>query len=360
MIDNPGVVEQILDLARWAPSGDNTQPWRFEVLSDSRFVVHGSDTRRHVVYDLDGRPSQMALGALLETLTIAASGLGMRAAIKRRYDLPEDRPTFDVELAADPGAVRSPLFHAIPLRSVQRRSYSMRPLTLDEKASLEAALPAGYRLPWFEGAARRWQVASLLFASAKIRLTIEEAWRVHREVIAWKRRYSRDRVPDQALGVDNLSLAMMRWGLQEWKRVEFLNRYMAGTWLPRVQMDLLPAFRCAAHFAIVADSEPIDIDGHVEAGRAMQRVWLAATMLGLQHQPEVTPLIFARFVRNGVAFTTSHAATELATRVSAQACEVIGNDLSRVVWLGRIGQAPFAQARSLRRWRHELTIPRRP
>jgi len=167
-------------------------------------------------------------------------------------------------------------------------------------------------------------------------------------------------VPDQALGVDNLSLAMMRWGLQEWKRVEFLNRYMAGTWLPRVQMDLLPAFRCAAHFAIVADVEPVDIDGHVEAGRAMQRVWLAATMLGLQHQPEVTPLIFARYVRNGLPFTASQAGIALATRVSARACEIIGNDLPHVVWLGRIGHAPFAQARSLRHWRHELTITRRP
>jgi nitroreductase len=25
------ICEQILDLARWAPSGDNTQPWRFEI-----------------------------------------------------------------------------------------------------------------------------------------------------------------------------------------------------------------------------------------------------------------------------------------------------------------------------------------
>jgi len=153
--DNPGVLEQILDLARWAPSGDNTQPWRFEVLGDSRFVVHGSDTRRHVVYDLDGRPSQMALGALLETLTIAAGGLGMRAAITRRKDLPEERPTFDVELARDSSAVRSPLFHAIPLRSVQRKPYSQRPLTDDQKASLEAALPTGYRLRWFEGPSRK-------------------------------------------------------------------------------------------------------------------------------------------------------------------------------------------------------------
>jgi nitroreductase len=58
------MVETILEIARWAPSGDNTQPWRFEILDDRRFVVHGFDTRDWCLYDIDGRPSQIALGAL--------------------------------------------------------------------------------------------------------------------------------------------------------------------------------------------------------------------------------------------------------------------------------------------------------
>jgi hypothetical protein len=55
-------LEQILDLARWAPSGDNTQPWRFVIEADNRVAVHGRDTRDHCVYDLDGHASQVALG----------------------------------------------------------------------------------------------------------------------------------------------------------------------------------------------------------------------------------------------------------------------------------------------------------
>ena len=27
---------RILELGRWAPSGDNTQPWRFEIVDDER------------------------------------------------------------------------------------------------------------------------------------------------------------------------------------------------------------------------------------------------------------------------------------------------------------------------------------
>ena len=70
-------IEQILDTARWAPSGDNTQPWRFEIVSNNRIVVHAFDTRSHCVYDLDGHPSQLSVGALLETIRIAASGFGL-------------------------------------------------------------------------------------------------------------------------------------------------------------------------------------------------------------------------------------------------------------------------------------------
>ena len=63
----------ILDQARWAPSGDNTQPWRFELAAPDHVVVHASDTRADTVYDLDGHPSQISVGALLETIAIAAS-----------------------------------------------------------------------------------------------------------------------------------------------------------------------------------------------------------------------------------------------------------------------------------------------
>src|SRR3989442_9289503 len=85
-------IEQILDLARWAPSGDNTQVWRFEIVNDHRVVVHGFDTRDHCVYDLDGHPSQISLGALLETISIAATAQGLRVETSRRLHAPETTP----------------------------------------------------------------------------------------------------------------------------------------------------------------------------------------------------------------------------------------------------------------------------
>ena len=171
-MSDPGAMAQILDLARWAPSGDNTQPWRFEVQDAAHLVVHGSDTRTHCVYDLDGHPSQISLGALIETIAIAASGHGLRVSIHRRDGLPETLPSFDLRFTPDPELRPSALISAIPLRSVQRRPYSARALTEAEKQALEASLGPGYQLRWFEGLASKWQMARLMFNNAGLRLTL--------------------------------------------------------------------------------------------------------------------------------------------------------------------------------------------
>ena len=102
-------------------------------------IVHGFDTRDHCVYDLNGHPSQIALGALLETLRIAASGFGLRAAV-RRLDAPETQPTFDVRLVADAAVAASPLIPCITVRAVQRRAMKTRPLNPAEKRELEASV----------------------------------------------------------------------------------------------------------------------------------------------------------------------------------------------------------------------------
>ena len=60
------VVEQILDLARWAPSGDNSQPWRFQVLSDRDVAVHAFDT----LYEADAQARAVATN-LVGDLAIA-------------------------------------------------------------------------------------------------------------------------------------------------------------------------------------------------------------------------------------------------------------------------------------------------
>ncbi len=342
-------IERILDLARWAPSGDNTQPWRFEVIEKNHFLIHAHDTRDWCVYDLDGRASQTAVGALLETIAIAATTEGMSVEFTRREDAPDTNPVIDAVLSERPGQKPHPLAPFIRARVTQRRAFSTRPLTTTQKEILEESVGPDYRIVWIEGWGQKWQMAKLLFHNAKIRLTIPEAYEVHKRIIQWDTQFSEDRIPDQAVGLDPVALKLMRWAMQSWERVKLLNRYFAGTMMPRIQLDLIPGLRCAAHFAIVANKPLETIDNYLDGGRALQRFWLTATRLGLQFQPEMTPLIFSRYVGESGNFTRDLSAQRAARGLAIHLKGVFGVELvDGGVFMGRIGSGSSPVSRSLR------------
>jgi len=347
--DGANVVRNILDLARWAPSGDNTQPWRFEIVSPSHVVVHGFDTRDHCVYDLDGRPSRLSIGAMLETLRIAATRYGIAARWALRDGCPEPLPSIDVRLDPDPPVTVDPLVDSITTRCVNRRPLSTAPLTPDQRDALEGSVGTEHEVVWFADSPDRRRLAGLMFRSAHLRLTIEEAYRVHSAVIEWGASTSADRIPDEALGLDPVSLRLMKWVMANWPRARFVSRWLGGTLLPRVQLDWLPGIRCAAHVLIVSRSGRTGVEEDFRAGAAIQRFWLTADRLGLQHQPEMTPLIFSRYSDHGLPFSTDPTAAPAAAAVQERLASIVGKDrMARAVWLGRIGAGDRAQARSVR------------
>lgn len=346
----PEHLRRILDLARWAPSGDNTQPWRFEVLGKEHILVHGFDTRDHVVYDLDGHASQLAIGALLETIAIAATGEGRQVHISRRPDTPENHLMIDVRFQAEVMLAPDPLIPYIEKRVVQRRPMSTRQLTEAQKTALDSALAGGYRVIWFEGLARRWQLARFMFDNAKVRLTIPEAYQVHREVIEWGARFSEDRIPDRAVGVGPLTARLMRWAMADWGRVELFNRWFLGDLPPRIQLDLLPGLACAAHFALVAPAHLRSVDDYLAAGGVMQRFWLVAASQGLYVQPEMTPIIFTRYHRRDLHFTLVGRSSQRVRRLNTRLSRMLaGLDVESLFFMGRIGSGPAPRSRSVRK-----------
>ncbi len=347
------IAEHVINAARWAPSGDNAQSWRFQILHDYAFIVDASDTRQEVVYDYFGRPSQIALGALLETARIAASKLGYRADIQRLDKeltaVNAERLRYRVDLIYQAGLPADPLFAMIEKRSVNRRSLSTQPLQEQHIKILQEALGNSFRLRCFASTQEKRHFAGIWWKNAHIRLTMPEAYPVHKRVIAWNSRFSPDKIPDQALGADTLSLKMMRWCLQSWQRIYFMNRYFGGTLLPRLQLDLLPALNCAAHFTLEASQAPRSVDEFVLAGQALQRFWLSATQLGLQMQPAMTPLIFNWYAESQIPCTRDAKVWQEVLQLQRHLQQQLGSaQLSRTVFMGRLGYGDLAHARSLR------------
>lgn len=347
---NREILLKILDLARWAPSGDNTQPWKFKILSDEEVLVIGSDTQSWCLYDFNGWPSQMAHGALLETMRIAATGFGVRATWKFHGMSEEGEYLYRVLFERSDSSPMDPLFPFIEQRTVQRRPMSMKPLSPAMRASLIDTVGNEFELKFLSSFSERMAVAKLLWSSARIRLTSPEAYRVHREIIEWGAKYSKDKIPEKAVGVDWMTARLMQWVLQDWHRVEFFNRYLFGTVLPRVQLDFLPAVCCASHVFLLPKARLAGVGNYVKTGVAMQRLWLTATSLGLHLQPQMTPLIFRWYARTGKSLSSIRAVLNHNSESLAVSIELLAGVEPHlpIGFFCRLGESKTPSSRSLR------------
>lgn len=332
-------LQSILAAARWAPSGDNSQPWTFEPAGPLAVTVRLLREPGNTYEYRDGEPVLLAGGMLLESLAIAASSHAMRMDWSVS---PADAWQLDVRFVPDPGMEPSPLAAALPVRSVVRHGMGARRLTGPEKQALSAALGPSLEATWFETPAERRSVARLGAMATDIRLRTRETFAVHGRVVDWDRRRSPDRVPARAIGLNRPTLTLMRWGMRSWDRMHRMNRLL-GTSAAALQLDHWPAFRSAAMFAIRlvpqndGPTEAPTPDATLRHGMALQRFWLTATRLGLGLQPALATLIFADYGWNRVPFTADDTLLDKAQALG-EAFETQLGPVEAFIFLGRVGR----------------------
>ena len=339
------VIEEILDLGRWAPSGDNVQPWRFRILDDATVAVELRQDATGRIYEYrDGEPTLLAVGMLMETLRVAATfwQRGMT------WDDPV-LPGLVLRFPPAPGAPPDPLLSFLTLRSVVRRGTTRRRLTPGEKQALEACLDdgvaiggvtiSGLAIDWHEGPRALGQFGRLNALATGIRLRAAEAFPIHQRVLDWSRAHSPDRIPARAIGLPRPMLPLMRWAMQRWERMRLLNR-LGGVALTAWQLDRLPARNSAAFFVIrttPGSGEETSQARLLRTGRCLQRLWLTATRLGLAIQPVLATLAFAEYGTSGNAFTQDPSLLGKAAELAQRFAAVTGRAPGEVVFIARIG-----------------------
>ncbi|RMD91039.1 MAG: thiamine biosynthesis protein ThiF [Alphaproteobacteria bacterium] len=331
------VLDRILDIARWAPSGDNDQPWRFERIGPLHVRVHVQHEAGANVYEYaDGRPVWLAVGALLETMRIAAADHGLQC---RWQALTQDRNCIDVVFSPAQGLEPDPLAPFITIRSVDRTAYRRWPLGEAEKRALAAAWGPEFDICWHTAPAERWMATRLNMAATRLRLAIRECHRVHERVIRFGSEQTSEGIPAAAVGLDPLTVRLMRWANARWWRTRLLNRYLGGGALAALQLDLLPGLSCAAHLTVRwrDGRRPRRIADWIAAGQRLQRFWLTATRHGLTVQPSFAPIIFAHHARHGGQCWEWHRTQEKAERIANLADRVHGPASEETVFAGRIG-----------------------
>jgi nitroreductase len=329
-------IEAVLDIARWAPSGDNAQPWMFRITGDREVEVLIRRTNPNIYEYRHGEPTLISAGALLENIEIAAPVFGLKA--RWRYAASADGIDRIVVFFDDDISLSVPeLFCAIPKRSVDRRRFKKDALTSEQKQQLGEALNQDMQVQWYDSLADRRKIGGLSALATNIRLTIPETFDVHRSVVEWDRLESEDKIPSRALGLDPLTLKLTRWSMRKWSRTKLMNA-LGAPYLAALQMDVLPAFFCASYFAIRVKRRSGDAEVQaLRAGQAIQRFWLTATNLDLVMQPCVAILAFWTYGAGGRNFTVLRKAQRTATQLATRAQAVFGRN-DDIVFLARIGR----------------------
>jgi hypothetical protein len=315
-------------------------------------------------YDYRGRePTILSGGMLLESIRIAASRQGRVS----EWSYEASSGPFHrirVHLPRVPSTVADPLYSFLFLRSVDRRPFGFGGLTESQKQSLMGSVGDTLSVTWHEPLTERWRFSRLSARATDIRLRIPETFRVHQRVIDWQHKFSSVGIPFGAIGLDAMTLKIMKWAMRDgWSRMDRLNRWV-GTTGAAIQLDYVPGLASAAFFSLrlteaLPSAPPARTVALLRAGTAVQRFWLTATRLGLAMQPSLATLIFAYYGRTDEGFTTDAKAKAKAQRLNAAVTEALGN-LDRVVFLGRLGKrrTSLPGARSIRLPISELIVPR--
>ena len=130
---NLAVQRELVRCATLAPSGHNTQCWKFHIERDVISILPNV-LRRTPVVDPDDHHLFVSLGCALENMAHASLAFGLKSNAQF------DPVTHAITVALEPAKVfTSPLFQAMTDRQCTRGPYDGKPLTPSELRTLELA-----------------------------------------------------------------------------------------------------------------------------------------------------------------------------------------------------------------------------
>jgi hypothetical protein len=264
-------IKFLLNYAVLAPSGHNTQPWRFKPQPEGVFVY--ADSSRHLpVADPDNRELNISVGAALMNLRVAVAHFGMTCEVEYQTSDPSSDLRASVRVSPSRGGYNEleDIFPAITKRHTNRRPYEtrspneavlwkLRKVAIGKKASLQIITDE----------AKRECISRLIARGDQIQLSNSE---FRRELAAWI--HSNFAQKGDGINADGFGVP------------DFIS--WSGAWLVKTFNTGRSRARTDAQLASCAPALVL-LHGHdtheslLEAGELLERFLLTLTMMRLQY-----------------------------------------------------------------------------
>jgi len=293
------VLNHLIAAANKAPSGGNSQPWRWHFQNG---LLHLFLEKKAAQAYLDPQQisSYISLGSAIENLLLASAVNGLHV----NYQLtPQFAPTHIAWFKFSPGKTANTQENELAAQISHR--YTNRKITpkqeiasaeLDEIRQLTTQIE-GVRLTWLTDTEKIKTIASIATQTDLLRMFIPEA---HEDFITKEMRWTLDEVvnTEDGIGIHTLDLGNndqigIRL-LKDKRTVKFLQQINGGSAFKRLSMQ---QFMDSSAVGLITAPKGT-IASFINAGIAAQRMWLAATAKNLQIHPINVPIIF--FYKNTV------------------------------------------------------------
>ena len=281
----PAEIREIIRYAALAPSGHNTQPWKFAV-SGSTIRILPDFSRRLPAVDPHDRELWISLGCALENLVLAAQSAGYGA------ETTSPAPGADciaVHLTPKTNNPNAPLFDAVPHRQNNRSVYNGRTVSLPDLRRI-ASVPTAPGISTLILTDPARKEAAIEYIKAGDRSQFGDPAFV-RELVSG----IRFNAPEALHSQDGLyTRCTGNRNVPRWLGREFLTGASAG------QQADTSATKARSSAGLIVLASALDDKPHwIETGRVYERLALTLTAPGIQmaflNQPAEVPALGSQF-----------------------------------------------------------------
>ncbi len=335
-----------------APSGDNSQPWKFRRKGETLELFVYCQHELHF-FEAGYRTLYLSAGAVIENIRVAAAFLGYRLAVNY-FPAPSDplcvaaihfqRDTIDLL-----DRRHSPVLQT---RVTNRRFYSLTH-RIDQaffrKMERVTSAQKGFRFLWIrKGEPAYGRISRMIGAADQIRY---ENRKIFEEFVPLVR-FTREEIEETRDGLDVRTFEIGPAGaaffklISSWDRLRLLN-YGGVSLSMNVYARLQMLFSQACGLVVAPSTSPED---YVLGGEISQRLWHEMTLDGLALQPmESLPVFLMNLQLNGGRDFTDQQKQKVKGMMK-EFLSLFGiQEKNGMIFLFRLGYAQPPKVRSLRR-----------
>lgn len=343
-------IKEIISYGVMAPSGDNSQPWRF-VVSGATLKIYNLPDKDNPYLNFMQSGSLIAHGALLKNIEIASSKVGLTPKIKLFPTSNDVNLVSEIFFEDRSGAQQiDPLFEFISKRATNRHPYENKPLSEKESILMKESGMFEDVVSYLITDPENKKRAGAADSSAEI--IILENHILHEYLfkdVMWSEK--QERQERHGLYIKTMEFNPIQ---------QLLFKLASNKTLMRIAVKLrVPYFIAKQDASLYASGsviglltlKRISLENFVKLGMKMQEIWLKTTSLGLAFQP-ISVILFLGFKlkNNSNDQTLSRKHIDMALKSYQDIFSIFNLDSDEVpLMMFRIGYAKDPSARSSRK-----------